>query len=147
VSKSSLSQSPVIGFHPAPGGPKPKTRSAAPPEFEPPAAPVDELPEGARTAKGRALVNLLPLREGESVRAVIATRDFTEDKYLVFGTKRLKNVGQDLGEAVKGFKKGMSEEEKREHLTDEARRDETVRDNADPVAKAREDDRNPPVGR
>jgi DNA gyrase subunit A len=33
-------------------------------------------------------VNLLPLREGESVRAVIATRDFTEDKYLVFGTKR-----------------------------------------------------------
>jgi len=66
---------------------------------------------------------------------------------LVFGTKRLKNVGQDLGEAVKGFKKGMSEEEKREHLTDEARRDETVRDNADPVAKAREDDRNPPVGR
>jgi DNA gyrase subunit A len=49
---------------------------------------VYELPEGARTAKGRALVNLLPLREGESVRAVIATRDFTEDKYLVFGTKR-----------------------------------------------------------
>jgi sec-independent protein translocase protein TatA len=25
----------------------------------------------------------------------------------VFGTKRLKNVGQDLGEAVRGFKKGM----------------------------------------
>jgi DNA gyrase subunit A len=49
---------------------------------------VYELPEGARTAKGRALVNLLPLREGESVRAVIATRDFGEDKYLVFGTKQ-----------------------------------------------------------
>jgi DNA gyrase subunit A len=49
---------------------------------------VYELPEGARTAKGRAIVNLLPLREGESVRAVIATRDFSEDKYLVFGTKR-----------------------------------------------------------
>src|SRR4051794_26501462 len=49
---------------------------------------VYELPEGARTAKGRALVNLLPLRDGESVRAVIATRDFGEDKYLVFGTKR-----------------------------------------------------------
>jgi DNA gyrase subunit A len=49
---------------------------------------VYELPEGARTAKGRAIVNLLPLRDGESVRAVIATRDFTEDKYLVFGTKR-----------------------------------------------------------
>jgi DNA gyrase subunit A len=49
---------------------------------------VYELPEGARTAKGRALVNLLPLREGEAVRAVIATRDFGEDKYLVFGTKQ-----------------------------------------------------------
>jgi DNA gyrase subunit A len=49
---------------------------------------VYELPEGARTAKGRALVNLLPLREGERVQAVIPTRDFTEHKYLVFGTKR-----------------------------------------------------------
>jgi sec-independent protein translocase protein TatA len=29
---------------------------------------------------------------------------------LVFGTKRLKNVGQDLGEAVKGFKKGMQDD-------------------------------------
>ncbi len=49
---------------------------------------VYELPEGARTAKGRALVNLLPLREGESVRDVIQTRDFSESKYLVFGTKQ-----------------------------------------------------------
>ena len=30
---------------------------------------------------------------------------------LVFGTKRLKNVGQDLGEAVRGFKKGLDGEE------------------------------------
>ena len=66
---------------------------------------------------------------------------------LVFGTKRLKNVGQDLGEAVKGFKKGMSERrEAASTLPTQARRDETVRDNADPVAKAREDDRNPPLG-
>jgi DNA gyrase subunit A len=33
-------------------------------------------------------VNLLPLREGESVRDVIQTRDFSESKYLVFGTKQ-----------------------------------------------------------
>ena len=31
---------------------------------------------------------------------------------LVFGTKRLKNVGQDLGEAVKGFKKGVHDDGK-----------------------------------
>ena len=28
---------------------------------------------------------------------------------LVFGTKKLRNMGEDLGSAVKGFKKGMSE--------------------------------------
>ena len=30
---------------------------------------------------------------------------------LVFGTKRLRNAGQDLGEAVKGFKKGMKDDD------------------------------------
>jgi DNA gyrase subunit A len=49
---------------------------------------VYELPEAQRTAKGRALVNLLPLREGERVEAVQATRDFNEGKYLVFATKK-----------------------------------------------------------
>src|SRR3954467_2758507 len=49
---------------------------------------VYELPEASRTAKGRALVNVLPLREGEEVRAVLATRDFTEGKYLVFATRK-----------------------------------------------------------
>ncbi len=48
---------------------------------------VYELPQGSRAGKGRALVNLLPLREGEFVRAVISTRDFSEGRYLVFGTR------------------------------------------------------------
>ncbi len=48
---------------------------------------VYELPEASRTARGRALVNLLPLREGEYVRAVLATRDFSEGRYLVFATR------------------------------------------------------------
>lgn len=30
---------------------------------------------------------------------------------VIFGTKRLKNIGSDLGDAVKGFKKGVSGEE------------------------------------
>ena len=47
---------------------------------------VYELPEGSRTSKGRALVNVLPLRDGEKVMAVIPTRDFTEGKYLAFAT-------------------------------------------------------------
>ena len=49
---------------------------------------VYQLPEASRTAKGRALVNVLPLREGERIQAVLATRDFTETEYLVFATKR-----------------------------------------------------------
>ncbi len=48
---------------------------------------VYELPEASRTAKGRALVNLLPLREGERVQSVLATRDFNEGRYLVFATR------------------------------------------------------------
>jgi DNA gyrase subunit A len=47
---------------------------------------VYELPEGARTSKGRALVNVLPLRDGEKVTAVIPTRDFGENRYLIFAT-------------------------------------------------------------
>jgi DNA gyrase subunit A len=49
---------------------------------------VHELPLGSRQSKGRAIVNLLPLRQGELIRAVIATRNFEEAKYLVFATKK-----------------------------------------------------------
>lgn len=35
---------------------------------------------------------------------------------LLFGTKRLRNIGSDLGEAVKGFKKAMHDEAKPEEL-------------------------------
>jgi sec-independent protein translocase protein TatA len=39
---------------------------------------------------------------------------------LVFGTKRLKNVGKDLGEAVKGFKQGVHDDDKpAERLADD----------------------------
>jgi DNA gyrase subunit A len=48
---------------------------------------VHELPLGSRQSKGRAIVNLLPFRQTETVRAVVQTRDFSEAKYLVFGTK------------------------------------------------------------
>ncbi len=48
---------------------------------------VHELPLGSRQSRGRAIVNLLPFRQEEQVRAVIQTRDFEEAKYLVFATK------------------------------------------------------------
>jgi DNA gyrase subunit A len=49
---------------------------------------VHELPLGSRQSRGRALVNLLPFRQDEQVRAVIQTRDFTEARHLVFATKK-----------------------------------------------------------
>ena len=48
---------------------------------------VHELPLGSRQSKGRAIVNLLPFRQDEAVRAVIQTRAFEEAKYLLFATK------------------------------------------------------------
>ncbi len=48
---------------------------------------VHELPLGTRQAKGRAIANFLPLAQGETTRAVIATRDFKEAQYLVAATK------------------------------------------------------------
>jgi DNA gyrase subunit A len=48
---------------------------------------VYDLPEASRTAKGRALVNVLPLRDGERIQSVLSTRDFTEGKYLIFATR------------------------------------------------------------
>src|SRR5947199_6228346 len=49
---------------------------------------VYDLPQASRTAKGRAHVNVLPRRESEEVRAVLATRDFSEDRYVVFATRK-----------------------------------------------------------
>jgi DNA gyrase subunit A len=49
---------------------------------------VHELPLGSRQSKGRAIVNLLPFRQDEYVRAVIATRNFEEARYLVFATRK-----------------------------------------------------------
>src|SRR3954454_14742598 len=49
---------------------------------------VYELPEaGSRQSKGRHLGNVLPLREGERVQSVLATRDYAESEYLVFATR------------------------------------------------------------
>jgi DNA gyrase subunit A len=48
---------------------------------------VHELPLGSRQSRGRAIVNLLPFRQDEQVRAVIQTRNFDEAEFLVFATK------------------------------------------------------------
>jgi DNA gyrase subunit A len=49
---------------------------------------VHELPTGNRQSKGRALVNVLPLRQDEQVMAVIETRAYDEGRYLLFATRK-----------------------------------------------------------
>ena len=49
---------------------------------------VYDLPEAGRTSKGRYLGNILPLRDGERVQSVLATRDFSETQYLMFATRQ-----------------------------------------------------------
>jgi len=49
---------------------------------------VHQIPTGSRISKGKAIVNLLPFRSGETVAAIIAVRDYGDDKYLIMATKK-----------------------------------------------------------
>jgi DNA gyrase subunit A len=49
---------------------------------------VHEIPEGSKISKGKAIVNILPFRQGESVRAVIAVKEFSKDEYIIMATKK-----------------------------------------------------------
>ena len=46
-----------------------------------------QIPEAGRTARGTAVVNILPLEAGETVTAVVITREFYENEYLVMVTR------------------------------------------------------------
>ncbi len=46
-----------------------------------------QIPEASRTARGTAIVNILPLEPGESVTAVVTTREFQADEYLMMVTR------------------------------------------------------------
>lgn len=67
---------------------------------------------------------------------------------LVFGTKRLKNVGKDVGEAIKGFKQGVSDKDDKDkpsaRLGDDNRvEDERAEDARRESGARREDERTP----
>ena len=48
---------------------------------------VYEIPEGSRQSRGKAIVNLLELQDGEMVNAMIPVKKFAEDRYLLMATK------------------------------------------------------------
>ena len=47
-----------------------------------------QIPEAGRTARGTAMVNVLPLEQGETVTAMVVTREYNEDEYLVMCTRK-----------------------------------------------------------
>ena len=66
---------------------------------------VYDLPLQGRTAKGRALINLLSLDEGEQVTNCLAVREFTDDQYLIMATRNgivKKTVLSAYGRPLKG---------------------------------------------
>jgi DNA gyrase subunit A len=64
-----------------------------------------EVPMKERTARGTAVVNLLPLGVGETIEAIVATRDFDSEGYLLFATK----MGQVKKTAVSEYDKSRRE--------------------------------------
>jgi DNA gyrase subunit A len=49
---------------------------------------VYQLPESGPNARGKPMVNLLPLGQGEKVQAVLPVREYTEDQFVFFATKQ-----------------------------------------------------------
>ncbi|KAF5072746.1 DNA gyrase subunit A [Acetobacterium wieringae] len=66
-----------------------------------------EIPEGGRTARGTAIVNLLPLEEGEQIATMIPVKEFTADKYLIMATKQGIIKKTDLTEYDTSRKNGI----------------------------------------
>jgi len=66
-----------------------------------------EIPLKERTAKGTAAVNLVPLAPNESVQAIITTREFSPDQYLVFATAQGQVKKTALSEYDKSRREGF----------------------------------------
>jgi DNA gyrase subunit A len=66
-----------------------------------------EIPEAGRQAKGTAIVNLLQLSGGETITAVIPIRDFEEEKYMLFATKKGLVKKTPLSEYASQRKNGL----------------------------------------
>ena len=49
---------------------------------------VYELPQSGRTSRGKPIVNLLPLQEGERINAILPVKDFSQDAYVFMATSR-----------------------------------------------------------
>ena len=75
---------------------------------------VYKVPEGSRQAKGKPIINLLPLQDGEVVTTVIPVKEFKEGEYLALFTKNgvvKKSLLKDYSRPRQGGIKGINLDE------------------------------------
>ncbi|MDO9053377.1 MAG: DNA gyrase subunit A [Gallionella sp.] len=68
---------------------------------------VYEVPQGSRTARGKPIVNLLPLEEGEKINAILPVTEFVEDKYVFFATSNGTVKKTTLNDFSRPMKRGI----------------------------------------
>ncbi|MDP1592793.1 MAG: DNA gyrase subunit A [Gallionella sp.] len=68
---------------------------------------VYEVPQGSRTARGKPIVNLLPLEDGEKINAILPVTEFVEDKYVFFATSNGTVKKTALNDFSRPMKRGI----------------------------------------
>ena len=68
---------------------------------------VYEVPQGSRIARGKPIVNLLPLENGEKINAVLPVSEFVEDKYVFFATANGTVKKTSLTDFSRPMKRGI----------------------------------------
>ncbi|MDD2915958.1 MAG: DNA gyrase subunit A [Gallionella sp.] len=68
---------------------------------------VYEVPQGSRISRGKPIVNLLPLEEGEKINAVLPVSEFVEDKYVFFATANGTVKKTTLNDFSRPMKRGI----------------------------------------
>ena len=68
---------------------------------------VYEVPQGSRISRGKPIVNLLPLEDGEKINAVLPVTEFAEDKYVFFATANGTVKKTSLNDFSRPMKRGI----------------------------------------
>jgi DNA gyrase subunit A len=68
---------------------------------------VYQIPEAGRTARGRALINLVQMKEDEQLTAILPVREFVEGRYIIMATKRGVVKKVELMEFSRSRKSGI----------------------------------------
>jgi DNA gyrase subunit A len=68
---------------------------------------VYEVPQGSRTSRGRPIINMFPLVDGEKITAVLPVKEFEEDKYVFMATRQGTVKKTPLSDFSRPMKRGI----------------------------------------